>query len=852
MGFAECKQRRDGELMVVERRAYSSGSPGGLSEMISGTGGAINLAQGYRQQAKSREAMRHFKGWVWSATTLIAKRCAGQPWMAGHYEESPPDAGKRPGRLGIKRYMRYDKGLIPRLQRKAPQHAEVEPDQNHRVLWDLDRPNPQQGKFELVYFSVLNLLLTGEWFWVGGIKEADDDTDAEDDRQVGEMEVWAVPSAWMSRDEETGGWKMQTGIGAEEIKLPKENVARGYFPDPSDPKGCGSPLASCIQAVRIDEYILSSQEQSFARGIDPKIALVVGSQPGPDGGKGTRPRLVGAQRRQMIRAIRQVWSQTVNAGDPAILDGLIEDIKKLQFAPNEMDWQNSGKIIKDRIMQTFGVNPITLGEVTPANKAQAVVAETNLCTNALNPIIENLSCAASEFFTPFYDDGSKLAVWLEKAIPKDDEREDRQWSDARKNGDVTGEEVRQRLGLEAKEEAERSVLLSNPQAMTTVANIAAQVSGGTLEREAAVAIIAEFLQIAPEVAEKMIPEQGEPPAAQPEAKPLGGSDGKNSAAMRSPWSIRAVSLKSFRGKIAREFVKSAHAAQADRLERSMAAPIAKWVSDSVDHAMAGIFGAQWLPRPTEAKAQADALLAAHFSVDRWTGELAKLLGKPSSRAFVEGAIAEHRMAQAALRRRNRDKATAGEFASEVTGEVWFDVDIPEWIISAARAFLDAAFNQPYWLEVAQTTLNDMAIALGNAIFEGKSIPQIRDALIEQFGSAYGKARATLIARTEVGGALNAGAIASIKHTYEGTDLKPTKVWQSVLGPTTREEHADADGQEVPVDDKFTVGGELCDHPGDVSLSIGNRANCQCFCTAGLVGAELSDEDAQRIEESIEE
>ncbi len=305
--------------------------------------------------------------------------------------------------------------------------------------------------------------------------------------------------------------------------------------------------------------------------------------------------------------------------------------------------------------------------------------------------------------------------------------------------------------------------------------------------------------------------------------------------------------KSFGSSIAKEFIKAAHVTRANRHEQALAAPVAKWVSESTSHAIAGIFGSNWQPKPDAAKAQADALLAEHFNVDRWTEELAKIVGKPTANAFVEGAVAERRLAAAAIRRRG--KATAAEFADDVTGEVWFDVDIPEWIMSAARAFLDAAFNQPYWLEVAQTTLDDMATALGNFIETGKSIPQIRDLLIEQFGAAYSKVRATLIARTEIGGALNAGAIASIKHTYEGTDLEPTKVWQSVFSATTRPEHADADGQEVSVDSDFTVGGEQCDHPGDVRLSAGMRCNCLCFVTSGLVGAELSSEDRQRIEDA---
>lgn len=55
----------------------------------------------------------------------------------------------------------------------------------------------------------------------------------------------------------------------------------------------------------------------------------------------------------------------------------------------------------------------------------------------------------------------------------------------------------------------------------------------------------------------------------------------------------------------------------------------------------------------------------------------------------------------------------------------------------------------------------------------------------------------------------------------------TKEWVAVLDNRTRESHMLADGQNVPLQEKFLVQGELLKHPGDPSASASNRINCRC-------------------------
>jgi phage portal protein BeeE len=142
----------------------------------------------------------------------------------------------------------------------------------------------------------------------------------------------------------------------------------------------------------------------------------VGKQPPPDVPGGMRPRLTDAQQRQIIGAILKRYQGTTRHGEPIILDGLIEDLKRLSNTPEEMDWLNSGKITKARIFQGFGVNPIIAGEVEGANRASAGAADKHFIDSTVNPKITLLSQTMTEWLGPMF---GGITVWIEPCIADD-------------------------------------------------------------------------------------------------------------------------------------------------------------------------------------------------------------------------------------------------------------------------------------------------------------------------------------------------------------------------------------------------------------------------------------------------
>lgn len=99
---------------------------------------------------------------------------------------------------------------------------------------------------------------------------------------------------------------------------------------------------------------------------------------------------------------------------------------------------------------------------------------------------------------------------------------------------------------------------------------------------------------------------------------------------------------------------------------------------------------------------------------------------------------------------------------------------------------------------------------------------IQKSLLEN-GVDIARWRAKMIARTEVVGASSVGALEGARSL--GQPMQ--KIWISTRDARTRDIHAAAEGQRVDLNDKFEVGGEMLDCPGDPSGSPGNVINCRC-------------------------
>jgi len=118
---------------------------------------------------------------------------------------------------------------------------------------------------------------------------------------------------------------------------------------------------------------------------------------------------------------------------------------------------------------------------------------------------------------------------------------------------------------------------------------------------------------------------------------------------------------------------------------------------------------------------------------------------------------------------------------------------------------------------------------------GEGIPQLRariDNVLSTSQSERWPNRATVIARTEAIGAMNAGRSDSFSAYAEETGEELERYWLATDDNRTRHTHDVADGQRVPLGRPFIVGGFELRFPGD---PLGPPQEViQCRCTMLLV------------------
>lgn len=125
-------------------------------------------------------------------------------------------------------------------------------------------------------------------------------------------------------------------------------------------------------------------------------------------------------------------------------------------------------------------------------------------------------------------------------------------------------------------------------------------------------------------------------------------------------------------------------------------------------------------------------------------------------------------------------------------------------------------------QVNQTTIDQLRAIIADGTREGLGVVGIQRAILSSVADLTA-IRARAIARTES----HAGAMASGLEAAKIIQIDTHKDWNAVGDGRTREDHDAADGQQVPLDSFFRVGGARLQHPGDPSAPAAQVINCRC-------------------------
>ena len=117
-------------------------------------------------------------------------------------------------------------------------------------------------------------------------------------------------------------------------------------------------------------------------------------------------------------------------------------------------------------------------------------------------------------------------------------------------------------------------------------------------------------------------------------------------------------------------------------------------------------------------------------------------------------------------------------------------------------------------------------AINSARAQDLSATQTQKFLRQQF-PRISRIQAARIARTETHNAASFASHTYNKKTADELDIKMLKKWVAVADERTRTAHVEANGQTVPMDEDFTIGGAKMEYAGDPKGGAKNVVNCRC-------------------------
>lgn len=748
-----------------------------------GGSSSLSALSAFGTSMQALEQYRHNNGWPGSCISLIAKSFAKQDIMLARKQLAANRAGASSFRL---------KKMLPATLKKSAKNLQLVSD--HVFLQTVERPNPFMVGWALKYVTAASLLITGKGYWWSfGNKE------------TGKPEIWPIPTHWMSPAPVNDGksfstWIMRPyGLGGEQY-IPASEIAYFALPDPANPIGALSPMQQISKSIVVDEFIRESQKRSFLNGAWPGLAIKIGQVPGSEefGGISSQEgqaALTWNQRKDIIAMVKALYRGIYKTDEPIILDKFITDITRMTFNPREMDYLKSKLQAKEEITQGFGVNPIMMGQIEGVNRASAAVAMDNFAANTLNPFLELFGQLLTAFVLPRFDASEDLVAFVEEAVSNDPDLQLQRYNYAYTNGIITKDEYRTDvLNLPPMADGAGRVYLLPAMAQEIPGDVAGpddDVNGPLPEK----------------------PEPEPEPAGQLPDMSGGGFAAYydclrkhiDNAALLRVWDKQQKSAENRLRTVLTGFMKQYAKRVAGRVRSAI---------DSSGLSVSTVSDAVGSPKQF-AKDFRDAMKPAFRSLIASAAQQEWELVRPRRRAEIVVYGTKDKPLDEARR-----------------------LKLPKKVLDAIEKQADDILDQP-WLKDLPDAVRDRIIRMvEDGIDKGDSGSDVSGKIEEMLGGDA-ETRAERIARTETTGMMNAGS-QEVRSYLGEQGLVSGKEWSALDDEHTRDTHVDADGQVVPVDDEFTVGGEKCQYPGDVSLSAEERCNCRCTALTVFEDAELNE------------
>ena len=288
-----------------------------------------------------------------------------------------------------------------------------------------------------------------------------------------------------------------------------------------------------------------------------------------------------------------------------------------------------------------------------------------------------------------------------------------------------------------------------------------------------------------------------------------------------------------------EVVRALEVGNTDSVIRLLGIDEATWsqMGDAIreSYRQGGVTGATQMGRiPVEG-----GTIRAHF--DMQNPAAAAWVAKESSRRIVEIVTEQREIIRStiaeAVARGQGPRQTALDLVGRIDprtrqrvgGIVGLTENQAGWVRNARREL--ETLDPNYLTRELRDKRLDAAVR--RAIADGKPLTAEQiDRAVTQMQARALRYRGENIARTESINALREGQAQAISQAIGTSEIDPrdaTKMWDASLDSKTRESHARVNGDSVPIDQPFIVGGYQMMHPGDSSMGAPASlvVNCRC-------------------------
>ena len=567
--------------------------------------------------------------------------------------------------------------------------------------------------------------------------------------------------------------------GGNSIVVPVEDVICFKDIDLSDPYGRGRGTAETIgDEIQSDEYAAKYAKNLFFNDATPSAIIYA-----PKGTKETAD------------LIKQSWLQRMagigHAKEPMVLTGEDSKFEKIANTPQELDFVESRKFLRDSALQQFHIPPEIMGILENSNRSTIDSAFYLLNKNVLSDYLRMFERVINtQLLWEDFDKERKFTLHHENTIEEDMDLKLRIVNEGLSRGVLTVNDWRKAMGYEPDEK------------------------GGDVYLRSFGQVEQPFNSEPIELPETQESEEVELPEGENESNNT-NNENQNINITDETENEEELPEKEF-NKIKAEYEKRYIFAKGDKEKRKAIWKTFDARARSIEEPFIKAMGKAF----TKQNELVNKTIKEAIENNKDVGtEIERLYDNKMNEAL------KHTLAGAFL----TGLSVGAEHAQELLGKKSVK-DLSEATRRAFNLWIDS-----YGLELAkdinETTKKKLRKVLSEAIAEGEDLAIRIKKLIAASDGMFEedkKWRAELIARTESCSTMNAGS--NVIYQAEGIQYKE---WLSVQDERTRDSHLIMDGVVVPVTDKFEVpatdnsDAAFMEYPGDPTAPVGQVANCRC-------------------------